>query len=77
MRCLTMSRREFHETLLDERNVWEVAVREAGSLDRDKVIKALDHAKIAEGPGGATEMVPGQHQDRSATDNAGCCRFVR
>ena len=44
--------------------LWEAAVREAGSLDQDAVIKALDHAKIAEGPGGPAEMVPGQHHAR-------------
>ena len=40
--------------------LWEVAVKEAGQLDRDAVAGALDHAKIAEGPGGPAEMVPGQ-----------------
>jgi ABC-type branched-subunit amino acid transport system substrate-binding protein len=44
--------------------LWEAAVNEAGSLDQEAVIKALDHAKIAEGPGGAAEMVPGQHHVR-------------
>ena len=44
--------------------LWEAAVNEAGSLDQDDVIKALDHAKIAEGPGGPAEMVPGQHHVR-------------
>ncbi len=44
--------------------LWEAAVREAGSLDQEAVIAALDHAKIAEGPGGAAEMVPGQHHVR-------------
>ena len=28
------------------------------------MIAALDHAKIAEGPGGPAEMVPGQHHVR-------------
>jgi hypothetical protein len=37
------------------------AVTEAGSLARDDVIAALDHAEIAEGPGGPAAMVPGQH----------------
>src|SRR5262245_29188931 len=32
--------------------LWEAAVKEAGKLDRDSVAAALDHAKIAEGPGG-------------------------
>jgi ABC-type branched-subunit amino acid transport system substrate-binding protein len=40
------------------------AVKEAGSLKQADVIKALDHAKIAEGPGGPAEMVPGQHHVR-------------
>jgi branched-chain amino acid transport system substrate-binding protein len=44
--------------------LWEAAVKEAGSLKQEDVIKALDHAKIAEGPGGAAEMVPGQHHVR-------------
>ena len=44
--------------------LWEAAVREAGSLKLDDVIKALDHGKIADGPGGPAEMVPGQHHVR-------------
>jgi ABC-type branched-subunit amino acid transport system substrate-binding protein len=44
--------------------LWEVAVKEAGSLKQEDVIKALDHAKITEGPGGPAEMVPGQHHAR-------------
>jgi len=43
---------------------WEAAVKEAGSLDQEAVIEALDHAKIADGPGGPAEMVPGQHHVR-------------
>jgi branched-chain amino acid transport system substrate-binding protein len=44
--------------------LWEAAVKEAGSLNQEDVIKALDHARIAEGPGGPAEMVPGQHHLR-------------
>jgi branched-chain amino acid transport system substrate-binding protein len=44
--------------------LWEAAVREAGSLDQAIVIEALDHARIAQGPGGPAEMVPGQHHAR-------------
>jgi len=44
--------------------LWEVAVKQAGSLNQDDVIKALEHAKVAEGPGGPAEMVPGQHHVR-------------
>ena len=44
--------------------MWAAAVKEAGTLDQDKVIAALDHAKIAEGPGGPAGMVPGQHHVR-------------
>ncbi|ACC75295.1 substrate-binding protein [Paraburkholderia phymatum] len=44
--------------------LWEAAVREADTLDQDKVVAALDHAKIAQGPGGPAEMVPGQHHVR-------------
>ena len=40
--------------------LWEAAVKEAGKLDREGVAAALDHAKIAEGPGGPAEMVPGK-----------------
>jgi branched-chain amino acid transport system substrate-binding protein len=43
---------------------WAVAVNEAGSLRQEDVIAALDHARIAEGPGGPAEMVPGQHHVR-------------
>ena len=44
--------------------LWEAAVKAAGSLDQDEVIKALERARIAEGPGGPAEMVPGQHHVR-------------
>jgi hypothetical protein len=39
-------------------------VKEAGSLRQGRRIKALDHARISEGPGGSAEMVPGQHHLR-------------
>jgi urea transport system substrate-binding protein len=38
-------------------------VTEAGSLEQDDVIAALDHSQIAEGPGGPA-MAPGQHHAR-------------
>ena len=44
--------------------LWQAAVTEAGSIDQAAVVSALDHAKIAEGPGGPAEMVPGQHHVR-------------
>jgi ABC-type branched-subunit amino acid transport system substrate-binding protein len=44
--------------------MWEAAVNEAGTVERDAVIRALDHARISEGPGGPAEMVPGQHHVR-------------
>jgi len=44
--------------------LWAAAVTEAGSLDQDDVIAALDHAEIAEGPGGPAAMVPGEHHLR-------------
>jgi ABC-type branched-subunit amino acid transport system substrate-binding protein len=44
--------------------LWEAAVNEAGSLDQADVVAALDHASIAEGPGGPAQMVPGQHHVR-------------
>lgn len=39
--------------------LWEAAVREAKSVKREPVAAALDHAKISDGPGGGSEMVPG------------------
>jgi branched-chain amino acid transport system substrate-binding protein len=45
-------------------HLWAAAVAEAGSLTQDDVIAALDHAQIAEGPGGPAAMVPGQHHVR-------------
>ena len=39
--------------------LWASAVTEAGSLVQEDVIAALDHASIAEGPGGPAAMVPG------------------
>jgi ABC-type branched-subunit amino acid transport system substrate-binding protein len=44
--------------------LWATAVTEAGSLTQEDVIAALDHAQIAEGPGGPAAMVPGQHHAR-------------
>jgi len=44
--------------------MWAGAVTEAGSLRQDDVIAALDHAELAEGPGGPAAMVPGQHHLR-------------
>ena len=44
--------------------LWAAAVVEAGSLVQEAVIAALDHAEIAEGPGGPAAVVPGQHHLR-------------
>lgn len=44
--------------------LWEGAVKEAGSLQQEDVIEALDHATLADSPGGPAEMVPGQHHLR-------------
>jgi ABC-type branched-subunit amino acid transport system substrate-binding protein len=44
--------------------LWEVAVKEAGNLNREHVAAALDHAKISEGPGGPAELVPGKRHCR-------------
>jgi urea transport system substrate-binding protein len=44
--------------------LWQAAVTAAGSLEQDEVIAELDHAMIAEGPGGPAEIVPGQHHVR-------------
>jgi ABC-type branched-subunit amino acid transport system substrate-binding protein len=61
--------------------MWEAAVIEAGSLDQDDVIAALDHARISQGPGGPAEMVPGQHHVRMnmyiARSEAGTFRVVK
>jgi branched-chain amino acid transport system substrate-binding protein len=45
-------------------HLWAAAVAEAGTLEQDDVIAALDHAAIAEGPGGPAAVVPGQHHLR-------------
>jgi branched-chain amino acid transport system substrate-binding protein len=44
--------------------LWASAVAEAGTVDQADVISALDHAQIAEGPGGPAAMAPGQHHVR-------------
>jgi branched-chain amino acid transport system substrate-binding protein len=44
--------------------LWAAAVTEAGSLTQEDVVAALDHARIAEGPGGPAAMAPGQHHLR-------------
>jgi branched-chain amino acid transport system substrate-binding protein len=44
--------------------LWAGAVAEAGSLRQEDVIAALDHAELAEGPGGPAAVVPGQHHLR-------------
>jgi branched-chain amino acid transport system substrate-binding protein len=44
--------------------LWAAAVTEAGSLAQAEVVAALDHARIAEGPGGPAAMIPGQHHLR-------------
>ena len=45
-------------------HLWAAAVTEAGSLVQEDVIAALDHASIAEGPGGPAAVVPGEHHVR-------------
>jgi urea transport system substrate-binding protein len=61
--------------------MWAAAVAEAGALDRDDVIAALDHATLAEGPGGPAAMVPGQHHLRLnmyiAQSRAGAFKVVK
>jgi urea transport system substrate-binding protein len=60
---------------------WAAAVEEAGSLDQDAVIAALDHATLADAPGGPAEMVPGQHHVRMnmyiAQSENGAFRIVK
>jgi branched-chain amino acid transport system substrate-binding protein len=50
--------------------MWAAAVTEAGSLVQSDVIAALDHARINEGPGGPSAVVPGQHHVRMNMDIA-------
>ncbi|WP_292230472.1 hypothetical protein [Mesorhizobium sp.] len=38
--------------------MWEAAVNEAGTVERDAVIRALDHARTSEGPGGLPKWFP-------------------
>jgi branched-chain amino acid transport system substrate-binding protein len=38
--------------------LWEAAVKEAGSLNQDAVVRAFDHAKITEGPGAPRKWSP-------------------
>ena len=61
--------------------LWASAVNEAGSLNQDDVVRALDHARIAQGPGGPAEMVPGQHHVRMnmyiARSEGGTFKVVR
>ncbi|MEO9177244.1 MAG: substrate-binding protein, partial [Gaiellales bacterium] len=45
-------------------HLWAAAVLEAGSLEQEDVIAALDHATISQGPGGPAQVVPGQHHVR-------------
>ena len=61
--------------------LWATAVEEAGSLEQEAVVAALDHAKLAQGPGGPAEMVPGQHHVRMnmyiAQSEGGSFRIVQ
>jgi branched-chain amino acid transport system substrate-binding protein len=42
-------------------NLWAEAVKAAKSVKREDVAKALDKARLAEGPGGPSEVVPGSY----------------
>jgi ABC-type branched-subunit amino acid transport system substrate-binding protein len=44
--------------------LWESAVKEAGSLKQERGYQGTGPPKIAQGPGGPAEMVPGQHHLR-------------
>jgi branched-chain amino acid transport system substrate-binding protein len=61
--------------------LWAEAVTEAGTLDQDAVIQALDHATLADGPGGPAQMVPGQHHLRMnmyiAQSHGGAFRIIK
>jgi hypothetical protein len=60
--CLDYPRRDLGNAVL-----WAAAVTEAGSLIQPDVIAALDHAQLAEGPGGSEAMgetmLPGPNDD--------------
>ena len=61
--------------------LWAEAVTEAGTLEQDAVIEALDHATLADGPGGPAQMVPGQHHVRMnmyiAQSHGGAFRIMK
>lgn len=61
--------------------LWAAAVTEAGTLEQDAVIQALDHATLADGPGGPAQMVPGQHHVRMnmyiAQSHGGAFRIIK
>jgi branched-chain amino acid transport system substrate-binding protein len=61
--------------------LWAAAVTEAGTLEQGAVIQALDHATLADGPGGPAQMVPGQHHVRMnmyiAQSHGGAFRIVK
>src|SRR5207248_4239564 len=44
--------------------LWDATVDEAASLDQDDVVTAMNHAPIAQWPGGPPEMVTGDHHVR-------------
>jgi branched-chain amino acid transport system substrate-binding protein len=44
--------------------LWAAAVTHAGTLTQGGVIRALDHARIDDAPGGPAAMVAGQHHVR-------------
>lgn len=44
--------------------LWRTAVLESKSVKREPVAAALDHAKVAEGPGGGFEVVPGTYHTK-------------
>lgn len=56
-------------------------MNEAGTLKQDAVIHALDHAALADGPGGPAQMVPGQHHVRMnmyiAQSQGGAFRIIK
>jgi branched-chain amino acid transport system substrate-binding protein len=44
--------------------MWAAAVKQAKSLDKDKVRTALAQTKLEKGPGGPAEMVKGENHVR-------------
>ena len=63
-RCEVHRRQRLHRACIAGLKLWAAAVTEAGSLEQDDVIAALDHARSPRDPAARRQMVPGQHHLR-------------